>query len=171
MADKTKLTASQEDYVEAIANISGRHRVARVKDIAATLGVAKASVTGALRALSARGLVEHSPYGFVTLTAAGQAAADGVVRRHNAVARFLEGILGINASSAQASACRLEHAVGPDVLSRLSELTEFIERSPAAGSRFTAAFMRFVGAGARRNSREENRKPRGRRYAARHRKA
>jgi DtxR family Mn-dependent transcriptional regulator len=141
---ETTLSASQEDYIEAIANISERNRVARVKDIAATLGVSMSSVTGALRALSTRGLVNYDPYSLVTLTEAGRAAAGRVVKRHNAVARFLEEVLGIDAPAAQKSACELEHAVHPDVLRRLSRFLEFTEQSGGAGKELVRGFRRYL---------------------------
>ena len=47
-----KLSASLEDYLEAIYHLTARQDVARSKDIADSMGVTRASVTGALRALS-----------------------------------------------------------------------------------------------------------------------
>jgi DtxR family Mn-dependent transcriptional regulator len=65
------LSASLEDYLEAIYNLAEAKKVARSRDIAEALGVSRASVTGALRALKEKGLIEHEPYGYVTLTEAG----------------------------------------------------------------------------------------------------
>ena len=53
MADRSALSSSLEDYLEAIYQIVEQSRVARVRDIAARLGVQKPSVTGALRSLAA----------------------------------------------------------------------------------------------------------------------
>ena len=50
------LSASLEDYLEAILNIAGESNTARSKDIAESLGVAKSSVTGALKGLAKKGL-------------------------------------------------------------------------------------------------------------------
>ena len=47
VAKSNKLSASLEDYLEAIFNLAGESNVARSKDIAKLLGVAKPSVTGA----------------------------------------------------------------------------------------------------------------------------
>ena len=46
-AKNNKLSASLEDYLEAIFNLAGESNVARSKDIAKLLGVSKSSVTGA----------------------------------------------------------------------------------------------------------------------------
>ena len=69
------ITASMEDYLEAIYHICREHKVARAKQIASRMDVAMSSVTGALKHLAqhslAGGLVagqgvepveEHRPY-------------------------------------------------------------------------------------------------------------
>ena len=70
--EKIELSASLEDYVEAIFNLVGESKVARCKDIAQSLGVSRSSVTGALRLLKDKGLANYEPYGYVTLTDDGQ---------------------------------------------------------------------------------------------------
>jgi len=145
MTDTAELSASLEDYIEAIFNISREANVARVKDIAAEVGVNKSSVTGALKALSAKGLVNYDPYSLVTLTPEGRSAAEVVVRRHRVLARFLEGVLGFGAQAAQEQACRLEHAMEPETLSRLLKFVEFVDSCPLAGEKFREGFKRFFG--------------------------
>jgi len=73
--DTEPLSASLEDYLEAILQVERVSRVARVSEIADQLGVSRPSVTGALKGLGARGLVSHAPYGHVTLTAEGKEIA------------------------------------------------------------------------------------------------
>ena len=51
------LSSNMEDYLEAIFHISKEKQAARAKDIADRLMVNKSSVTGALRSLSEKGLV------------------------------------------------------------------------------------------------------------------
>ena len=60
---------------------------ARAKDIADQMNVQRASVTGALKALSGRGLINYSPYSFITLTTSGRDIARDVIRRHRALER------------------------------------------------------------------------------------
>ena len=94
--DKTKkLSASLEDYLEAICNLSGDTDGARSKDIAEALGVARSSVTGAVRLLRDRGLANYQPYGRITLTQRGHAAAEDVVRRHDILRSFFADVLGV----------------------------------------------------------------------------
>ena len=124
-----KLSASLEDYLEAIFNLAGESDVARSKDIAESLGVSRSSVTGALRALKEKGLANYKPYDYVTLTDAGQAAAAEVVRRHNILKSFFVNVLGIEIDTAQRAACKAEHALGPEVITRLLYFIEFVTQS------------------------------------------
>jgi len=110
------LSASLEDYLEAILRLERASRVARVSEIAGRLDVSRPSVTGALKSLASRGLVTHAPYGHVTLTEAGTAIAVEVERRHLAIRDFLTGVLGVAEAKAETAACRLEHVLEPDVL-------------------------------------------------------
>ena len=72
------LSSSLEDYLEAIFNLTARNDVARSKDIADSLNVAKSSVTGALRTLAEKQLVNYKPYGYVTLTPPGRTVTASV---------------------------------------------------------------------------------------------
>ena len=63
-----KLSASQEDYLEAIWALIWTEGIARVGDIADRLDVSTPSVTGALKSLAKHKLVEYTPHKYVTLT-------------------------------------------------------------------------------------------------------
>jgi len=121
------LSSSLEDYLEAIAVICRRDGVARVKDIAAALGVKDASVVGALRCLKEEGLVVQERYGFVRLTEAGNAIAGSVIHSHEVICHFLEAILGVDPKTAAADACRIEHVVSVQTLRKLRAVAEFLE--------------------------------------------
>lgn len=121
------VSASQEDYLEAILQLTEENRVARSKEIAETLNVTKASVTGALRQLKANGLVNHSPYSYITLTDEGARIAREVTRRHKILADFLFRVLGLDEKSADENACRIEHAIDQDVLDRLIEFVAYLD--------------------------------------------
>ena len=82
MVKAEALSASLEDYLEAIFHIVARNQVARAKDISLRMKVSGPSVTGALRSLSEKGLINYAPYDVITLTDKGNALAEDVVRRH-----------------------------------------------------------------------------------------
>ena len=121
-AKDNDLSASLEDYLEAILNLAGQSNVARSRDIAAMLGVSKASVTGALRLLREKGLVNYKPYNYVTLTEAGRSAAAEVVRKHNILKSFFVAVLGIDKNTAQRAACKAEHVLGPQIIARIGHV-------------------------------------------------
>jgi DtxR family transcriptional regulator, Mn-dependent transcriptional regulator len=116
VGDGDALSASLEDYLEAILQLERTSRVARVSEIAEQLNVSRPSVTGALKGLASRGLVSHARYGHVTLTEEGAAIAVGVEGRHVAIREFLTGVLSVPEEKADLAACRLEHVLEPDVL-------------------------------------------------------
>ena len=130
MAETMQLSASLEDYLEAIHHIVAEKQAARAKDIVMRLGVHNSSVTQALRALSEKGLVNYAPYDLITLTDAGEQLADDVVKRHETLKTFLIKVLAIEARDAEQNACRMEHAISPVVRDRLVEFVEYFESCP-----------------------------------------
>lgn len=128
------LSASLEDYVEAILGLERVSRVARVSEIAVRLKVSRPSVTGALKHLASRGLVCHAPYGHVTLTEEGARVAREVERRHVLIRDFLTGVLDIPVDKAETTACRLEHVLEPDVLAHFASYSERMAAGGAAGA-------------------------------------
>ena len=135
-----KLSESLEDYLETIFLLIREQAVARSRDIAARMNVSRPSVTGALQALAERALVNYEPYGYVTLTPAGAAEAQRVLRRHEVLRDFLVKVLSIEEGEADANACRMEHAVSKAVVDRLVEFAEFVETCPRAGAKWVHGF-------------------------------
>jgi len=126
-----QLSASLEDYLEAIFHIERDKHAARAKDIVERLGVHNSSVTQALRSLSDKGLVNYAPYDLITLTDEGRVAAADVVDRHQSLRTFLIEVLGLGAQQAEKDACKLEHAISHEVLDRLRLLMDYRDNHPA----------------------------------------
>ena len=137
------LSASLEDYLEVIFHLEQSNRVARAKDIADQMNVQRASVTGALKALSGRGLINYSPYSFITLTTSGRGIARDVIRRHKTLKEFFMNTLQLGPDDAEANACRIEHAIDPSAIERLVRLLEFMSICPRTGSDWFDGFARF----------------------------
>lgn len=142
-ANNQKLSASLEDYLEAIFNVADEAEGARSKDIAEVLGVAKSSVTGALQALSEKGLANYRPYGCITLTESGRAVAAEVARKHNILKSFFISVLGVDPDVAQQAACRAEHALGPEIIGRLLSFIEYVTESHKNGHDVAEEFRAF----------------------------
>jgi DtxR family transcriptional regulator, Mn-dependent transcriptional regulator len=123
------LSASQEDYLEAILNVADASGVARSTDIAISLGVAKPSVTGALKLLAQRGLVNYKPYGCVTFTQKGFSQAGRVAQRHEIIKSCFVVVLGVDGAIAQKAACKAEHLLGPVIISRMRDFTKLNKKN------------------------------------------
>lgn len=128
-----KLTPSLENYLEAILALEKKYRVARVKDIAKRLGVQMPSVTGALKNLKAKELINYEKNSFISLTKKGLAVANSVQNRHSILAAFLEKILLVPRDQAQNEACKIEHTISPDTACRIQNLTSYIDENLFTG--------------------------------------
>src|SRR5690606_4037460 len=129
MDEKSGLSPSLEDYLEAILSLERRNRVARVKDIADTLKVQAPSVSSALRALRDKELINYEPNSFISLTEKGMEAAESVQLRHTILTEFLERILLLPADAAGDQACRIEHSIDAETGRRLRNCMRFIEHT------------------------------------------
>lgn len=120
------LSATMQDYLEAILELEQEKQVARVRDIAARLGCHVSSVSNAVRVLKARELINHESYGYITLTEEGRGLAEQVLHRHRAIVDFLQRILLMDEKQAEEEACRMEHSLGAEALERLKAFNEFM---------------------------------------------
>jgi DtxR family Mn-dependent transcriptional regulator len=127
MSKNKPLSASLEDYLEAIHHIAAGKQAARARDIARRLHVSSSSVTGALRALAARKLVNYAPYEVITLTPAGREIARDIVRRHQALRDFFVKVLHVEETLADRCACGMEHTLPREILDQLACFVEYAE--------------------------------------------
>jgi len=122
MADPTATTdhsRAVEDYVKCVYKLTRDGARANTKAIAEQLGVEQGSVSGMMRQLASRGLVEHEPYRGAQLTGEGEQLALHVLRRHRLIELFLVRVLGFAWDEVDADAERLEHAVSDRVIERI----------------------------------------------------
>jgi len=151
-----KLSASVEDYLEAILILSGRHKVVRVRDLAKKLEVAPASVIGALRSLTEKGLVVHERYGYIELTEEGSEVAKEIYERHETLAKFFHRILGVDEKIARQDACRIEHYIDQKTLDRIVKFIKFIETCPEGEPSWLDSFYHFAKTGKRKKCEKRN---------------
>lgn len=140
MTEETRLSASQEDYLEAVYHIAREKKVARAKDIAKRLDVRASSVTNALRVLSSLGLINYAPYDLITLTDEGLAQAEEIVARHEALANFMVTVLGVDAAEADQAACKMEHSVPKAIVDRFIKYADYIAHCPRGGITWDSGF-------------------------------
>lgn len=123
----TPLSASLEDYLEAIVERVDEHGHAHTRDIANCLNVKMPSVTNALRILAGNGFIEYQPNQPVILTEKGMERAREILRRHHLLQDFFTCLLGLPEEESGEMACKMEHLVNPHGIERLSILSEAIQ--------------------------------------------
>jgi len=127
-SSQKRLSASLEDYLEAIYHIENRKQAARAKDIGDSLDVKGSSVTGALQALAKRELINYAPYEVITLTGKGRALAREVVKRHRVLRKFFVDVLDVDEKIAEKAACRMEHSVPRKISERLIGFVQYLTK-------------------------------------------
>jgi DtxR family transcriptional regulator, Mn-dependent transcriptional regulator len=124
-----KLTAVQEDYIEAVYRLEQANAPGdvRVKDIAELLGTRLPTVSRTVRKLTGMGLFVHAARGAVGLTPEGRQVAKAVVHRHEDLLRFFTDILGVSGQTARDDACQVEHGLSAETAQRLHEFLLFVD--------------------------------------------
>ena len=104
-----KLHASGEDYLEAILVLQKKMGMVRPVDIARHMGFTKPSITHAITTLQT---------GFIRLTDVGREVAERTYEKH---CFFTEMLIeaGVDQETAEADACRMEHAISEDSFQHL----------------------------------------------------
>jgi DtxR family Mn-dependent transcriptional regulator len=110
-----------EDYIKHIFKLTEQGEKATTKALAGRLGLGQGTVSGMLRQLAGRGLVEHQPYRGVQLTDAGRRLATQIIRRHRLIELFLVRTLDLGWDEVDRYADRLEHAVSDELVERIDE--------------------------------------------------
>lgn len=113
-------TEVAEDYVELIAELIDEMGEARAVDLAARLGVSKATVNNTIQRLQRDGLVTSQPYRAIFLTEKGRQVANASQARHAIVRDFLVA-LGVDPNTADADAEGMEHHVSAETLDKFRD--------------------------------------------------
>ncbi len=143
MSKNMILSESLEDYLEVILKLEQTNKVARAKDIADKMNVKQGSVTSVLRNLLDKQLINYEPYSFITLTPAGKKIAGEITRRHAVLKNFLLNVLKLDEDTAEANACRMEHAIDRKAMERLLYFFKYLYECPRVGEDWIEAFMKY----------------------------
>lgn len=123
-------SSAVEDYVKHIYKLTRHDERATTKDLAERMDLEQGTVSGMLRQLASRGLVEHEPYYGVTLTEEGRNLAMRQIRRHRLIELFLVKVLGFEWDEVDADAERLEHAVSDRLIERIDAVLGYPQVDP-----------------------------------------
>lgn len=124
------LSDRTSDYLETIYLLSLRQDTVGISQVAAARGVTIPTARAAVRRLKEDGCIRQERYGKILLTEDGRERAANVYRTHSTLYRFLHGVLGVPAETADADACRLEHGLSDTTLGRLMDFLD--SRPPSA---------------------------------------
>ena len=123
--EQDKITASQEDYLEAIYKLLQESHGVKAIEISKYLGVGRSSVTEALQNLAGKNLVNYSKYDAISLTNKGEKRAQEVALKHQILYECLTQILEIPSEEAHKNACQIEHVISDNVFEKLVMFVEF----------------------------------------------
>ena len=115
------ISASVQDYLEAISALSGEERMVRSIDIANRLGISRASVSRAVGVLKNLQLIRQERYGGLVLTEKGMAEASRVIERHALLKCFLVETLLVSPEIAEQDACKMEHTISDETFVKLQK--------------------------------------------------
>ncbi|GAC82003.1 metal-dependent transcriptional regulator [Gordonia malaquae] len=126
-----ELSSVTQDYLKVIwTSQEWSDTKVTTKLLAEKLSVSPSTASEGIRKLADQGLVDHAPYGAVTLTDSGREAAVGMVRRHRLLETFLVRELGYGWDEVHTDAEVLEHAVSELLLQRIDAKLGHPKRDP-----------------------------------------
>jgi DtxR family Mn-dependent transcriptional regulator len=113
-------TSRIEEYLESIYKLQEEQHPVSTSRLAEHLKLSAPSVSEMVKKLAGKGLVFHWEKG-VCLTDEGKSLAKKVIRRHRLSERLLTDVLGFKWHEVHDEACKLEHAISPEMEDRLAE--------------------------------------------------
>src|SRR6187200_1160414 len=120
---------SAEDYLERIHALIEQKGYARVVDIACSLKVKQASVTGMVQKLGELGYLNYEKYRGLILTEKGRNVARKIQQRHETLSRFFS-LIGLDEQTQQSDIEGIEHHLSPATVEALADLAQFFEDHP-----------------------------------------
>jgi Mn-dependent DtxR family transcriptional regulator len=131
---KKVLTNALEDYIKVIFELTQAAPVARVKDIAESVGVSLPSVTNAMKRLKDLGYVNYEKYGLIFLTEEGKKRALTLFRIHRLLDTFFIDLLGMTNGVSDTLSCKIEHYLDTNSEERSEQFISILKRIKAGES-------------------------------------
>ena len=126
-----RLTMKEEDYLEAILNVSREKGYAKTRDVADELELSAPSVVEMFVKLDRKKLVVYRKYEGVTLTDAGRIIAEQIKYRHDVLVGFLR-LINVPDPVATKDACFMEHELDAATIQQIKQFVEFVETTKSA---------------------------------------
>lgn len=116
-----EIQRSGEDYLETIYILSRRIGCVRSVNIANEMGYSKPSVSKGMSLLREMGYITVAQNGEIKLTKIGLKRAKEVYSRHLLIREFFIRKLGVNPTTAEIDACKVEHVISEETYLRLRD--------------------------------------------------
>ncbi len=113
-------SSATEEYLQAIYTLADENGSVISARLATFLGVSAAATSEMVHRLERDGMVTLDARKELHFTVDGQRAANSIVRRHRLAERFLVEVLGFAWWKTHEEAERLEHAMSPEMESRMT---------------------------------------------------
>ena len=133
------ITKSLEDYIEYIYTSLSNGEELKAIDIAKKFNISRASVSEALIRLCELGLVIYEGRKGIIVTEKGEIEAKRVIKKHQILLNFFNKTLNIEFEKASDNACKIEHVIDDDVVSRLEKFNQFSNKN-----NLKKDFMEFI---------------------------
>lgn len=111
---------SEEMYLETILLLKREKSFVRSVDVVERMDFAKSSVSFAVNKMAKEGLIVVDGGGGISFTDEGKKRAEAVYEKHCMITELLKGI-GVEPTSAEENACRIEHVISDDVVDKIRE--------------------------------------------------
>ena len=110
---KMKLQESGEMYLETILILSHKSSEVHAVHVSEYMNFSRPSVSRALGILKREGYIEIHDDGHIFLTPSGKEIAEKIYERHTVLRDLLVSI-GVSKETAEADACKIEHAISDE---------------------------------------------------------
>ncbi|QEC79605.1 metal-dependent transcriptional regulator [Mucilaginibacter ginsenosidivorax] len=123
-------TLAEENYLKCIYHLATGAGMASTNQIAASLNTKASSVTDMLKKLADKALINYTRYQGVSLTAAGEKIAIGIIRKHRLWEYFLVEKLNFKWDQVHDMAEEMEHISSEELIDRLDEFMGHPKHDP-----------------------------------------
>lgn len=138
---ENELTHSMAHYLMGVRDLIAEQGYARTVDVSRKLNIARSSASIGLHALVDKGFLTEDANKFLSLTAIGQQLADAIIGKKIILKRFFEDILHVPEEQAEVDACKIEHLISVETVSRFLCLFKFLE-SNKQGKKLMESFSK-----------------------------
>ncbi len=141
--DEVELTHSSVHHLIAMHELLKKNGYVRGVDIARYLEISRSSVSITLHKLISRGYVTEDENKFYLFTSRGEDIISSVLSKRDIIRIFFEKALLLDAETAEAEACKIEHLLGENTGQRLMSFMGFFLSDQKTAGAFRREFESF----------------------------